>query len=174
MTVAHRLLNKIIFQNNISILYLYVFHNTGSSTSAFVIFLITSKNMIAPIMFHVSPITSNYLSSHIFSGDVETKVFTTRASIWIPTAYQVNWSWKSWPCHGKWVRGICIFGVGDLPWLHNRPELYANKLYADFQWLTYDCMEQFNIWKDVNQFSPKFSSGLLSKFGFCETFWTGD
>ena len=40
------------------------------------------------------------------------------------------------------MREICIFGVGDMPWLFNRPELFANKFHKDYQWLTYDCMEE--------------------------------
>ena len=76
------------------------------------------------------------------SGDPETKPFTARVSIWLPLAQQMNWSWKHWDCHGKWVREICIFGIGDLPWLQRRPELFANKFHSSFEWLAYDCMEQ--------------------------------
>ncbi|XP_076436586.1 N-acetyllactosaminide beta-1,6-N-acetylglucosaminyl-transferase-like [Babylonia areolata] len=66
-----------------------------------------------------------------------------------------NWgdNWKDvedrlnfcWPCHGKRVRSICIFGVGDLPSLTSRKELFANKFHADFQPLTVDCLEQW-LW----------------------------
>lgn len=77
-----------------------------------------------------------------YLGDPEAKTFTARASIWLPVANQVNWSWKPWNCQGKWVREICIFGIGDMPWLHHRPELFANKFFSDFEYLAYDCMEQ--------------------------------
>ena len=81
--------------------------------------------------------------SHIsFAGNPETKTFTARATIWAPIANQINWSWKNWDCQGKWVRAICIFGVGDLPWLAQRPELFANKFFQDFEWLAFDCMEE--------------------------------
>ena len=40
------------------------------------------------------------------------------------------------------MREICIFGLGDLPWLFRRPELFVNKFYADFEPLAYDCMEE--------------------------------
>jgi len=75
-------------------------------------------------------------------GDPETKPFTARASIWLPIAYQAQWSWTDWTCQGQWVREICIFGVGDLPWLYQRPELFVNKFYADREPLAYDCMEE--------------------------------
>ena len=53
-----------------------------------------------------------------------------------------NWnSWPfNWPCKGKIVRNICIFGVGDLPALNNRPELFANKFHLDFEAIAYQCM----------------------------------
>ena len=46
------------------------------------------------------------------------------------------------PCAGKTVRGICIFGVGDLKELGGRPEMFVNKFNADFEPLAYDCMEE--------------------------------
>ena len=76
------------------------------------------------------------------TGDPETKPFTARASIWLPIADQAQWSWTDWPCQGQWVREICIFGVGDLPWLYRRPELFVNKFYADHESLAYDCVEE--------------------------------
>jgi len=76
------------------------------------------------------------------SGDPETKPFTARASIWLPIAYQAQWSWSEWACQGQWVREICIFGVGDLPWLYRRPELFVNKFYASRESIAYDCMEE--------------------------------
>lgn len=75
-------------------------------------------------------------------GDPQFKPFMARASIWSEEAAQVNWSEKKWECHGKWVRMVCIFGVGDLQWLYHRPELFFNKFHADFEWLAYDCMEE--------------------------------
>ena len=58
-----------------------------------------------------------------------------------------NWLYGrifNWPCHGKRVSGICIFGVGDLPLLSSRPELFANKFYIDYEPLALDCMEQLH------------------------------
>ena len=55
-----------------------------------------------------------------------------------------NWE-DDWPCHGKYVRGICIFGVGDLPLLATREELFANKFHEDFHPETLDCLEEMLI-----------------------------
>ena len=85
------------------------------------------------------------------TGDPETKAFTARASIWLPISYQAQWSWEHWSCHGKWVREICIFGVGDLPWLYRRPELFVNKFYAEHEPLAYDCMEELIYNRTVMQ-----------------------
>ena len=49
-----------------------------------------------------------------------------------------------WPCYGKYVRWICIFGVVDLPLLYSRPELFANKLHANYQPATLNCLEEWH------------------------------
>ena len=86
------------------------------------------------------------------AGDPETKAFTARASIWLPISYQAEWSWKHWSCQGRWVREICIFGVGDLPWLYRRPELFVNKFHADDgEPLAYDCLEELIYNRTVMQ-----------------------
>ena len=54
----------------------------------------------------------------------------------------VIWSWKSVKCHGHYVRGICIFGSGDLPWLVNKNELIANKFDIDHDHIVLDCLEE--------------------------------
>jgi len=59
----------------------------------------------------------------------------------------VNWGEER--CHGKAVRGVCVFGVADLPTLTSRQELFANKLYEDFQPLTLDCLEAWIRHKEV-------------------------
>ena len=52
-----------------------------------------------------------------------------------------NWE-NDWPCQGKDVRNICVFGVGDLPYLATREELFANKFNLDFQPATLGCLEE--------------------------------
>ena len=51
-------------------------------------------------------------------------------------------NWGSYPCAGKLSNWICIFGVGDLPLLASRKELFANKFHSDFQTAAYACMEE--------------------------------
>ncbi|OAF69164.1 hypothetical protein A3Q56_03113 [Intoshia linei] len=46
-------------------------------------------------------------------------------------------------CHGKIVRGLCIFGIGDLHWLINRRELFVNKFHLTYQSLALDCLEMW-------------------------------
>ncbi|XP_076075973.1 beta-1,3-galactosyl-O-glycosyl-glycoprotein beta-1,6-N-acetylglucosaminyltransferase-like [Mytilus galloprovincialis] len=46
-------------------------------------------------------------------------------------------------CRGKFVRNICIYGVGDLNELISRKELFANKFYPDYQYLALDCLEEY-------------------------------
>nr|XP_034333292.1 beta-1,3-galactosyl-O-glycosyl-glycoprotein beta-1,6-N-acetylglucosaminyltransferase [Crassostrea gigas] len=51
-------------------------------------------------------------------------------------------NWNSWPCGGKYVRSICIFGIEDLARLARRPEFFANKFHSNYQGHTLLCMDQ--------------------------------
>ncbi|KAM9285958.1 N-acetyllactosaminide beta-1,6-N-acetylglucosaminyl-transferase [Cariama cristata] len=44
-------------------------------------------------------------------------------------------------CHGHYVRGICIYGTGDLKWLFNSTCLFANKFELKTYPLTVECLE---------------------------------
>ncbi|KAL5005598.1 hypothetical protein ScPMuIL_016756 [Solemya velum] len=46
-------------------------------------------------------------------------------------------------CDGRFVRQVCVFGVGDLRRLVLKKELFANKFYLDFQPLALRCMEEW-------------------------------
>ncbi|KAL5018730.1 hypothetical protein ScPMuIL_004452 [Solemya velum] len=46
-------------------------------------------------------------------------------------------------CEGRFVRSVCVFGVGDLRRLVLKKELFANKFYLDFQPLALRCMEEW-------------------------------
>ncbi|XP_077979467.1 N-acetyllactosaminide beta-1,6-N-acetylglucosaminyl-transferase-like [Glandiceps talaboti] len=46
-------------------------------------------------------------------------------------------------CNGKTVRGVCVFGTGDLPWLVRQPHLFANKFNIDFDPLPTYCLEKY-------------------------------
>ncbi|XP_069119179.1 beta-1,3-galactosyl-O-glycosyl-glycoprotein beta-1,6-N-acetylglucosaminyltransferase-like [Argopecten irradians] len=63
----------------------------------------------------------------------------------------VNWlNWidgtdkfkSEFDCKGKFIHGICVFGVRDLPLIISRPELFVNKLYRYYQPYAFDCMEE--------------------------------
>ena len=45
-------------------------------------------------------------------------------------------------CRGNVVRGICVYGLEDIPWLAARRELAANKFHMTFHYLGYDCLEE--------------------------------
>ncbi|VDI10755.1 Hypothetical predicted protein [Mytilus galloprovincialis] len=77
--------------------------------------------------------------------DCKSNPFLTRFKNWGP-----NSSFFNWPCHGKVIRQICIFGVGDLPLLSKRPEMFANKFFLNYQPYTLKCLDQlmFNRTRD--------------------------
>jgi hypothetical protein len=47
-------------------------------------------------------------------------------------------------CHGKYIRDVCVFGVGDLAALSRRARthMFANKLHIDYQPAAYHCLMQ--------------------------------
>lgn len=56
-----------------------------------------------------------------------------------------HWLGMNYPgrqCAGQEVRGICVFAVGDVPWLAGRPELFANKFHLTYEYLGLDCLEE--------------------------------
>ena len=66
----------------------------------------------------------------------------------------VEWhaAYVSWggPCNGKFVRGICVFGVRDLQYLITKKSFFANKFYLDYQPFTLDCLEEWLYNKTFN------------------------
>jgi hypothetical protein len=54
----------------------------------------------------------------------------------------IVWSWDGLKCSGHYVRGICIYGPGDLPWLLSRSELFANKFDMERDPVVMDCLEE--------------------------------
>ncbi|XP_067660711.1 beta-1,3-galactosyl-O-glycosyl-glycoprotein beta-1,6-N-acetylglucosaminyltransferase-like [Haliotis asinina] len=75
-----------------------------------------------------------------YATDYDNKPYIARFKNWGPNAPERSFAW---PCHGKRVREICIFGVGDLPLLTTRRELFANKFYINYQSQTLDCLEEW-------------------------------
>jgi hypothetical protein len=60
-------------------------------------------------------------------------------------------------CYGKVVRGICITGVGDLPYIVKRKELFINKFYWNFEPLSLACWEELQFNRTVESSLPSFN-----------------
>ena len=45
-------------------------------------------------------------------------------------------------CQGKYVRALCVFGVGYLEYLHTQPYLFANKFFYSFDPVAIQCVEE--------------------------------
>jgi len=84
----------------------------------------------------------------------------------------------NWPCHGKRVRGICVFGVRDVPLLVQRKELFANKFHLAFHPLAQDCLEEwhFNRTRDKYLGRVGFDVRWYDQLGFTrnKVEWTND
>ncbi|XP_076444007.1 beta-1,3-galactosyl-O-glycosyl-glycoprotein beta-1,6-N-acetylglucosaminyltransferase-like [Babylonia areolata] len=86
-----------------------------------------------------------------------------------------NWGpyWKdgqgrtnfNWPCHGKRVRNICVFGLGDLPLLTSRKEMFANKFHREFEPVALDCLEEW-LW---NMTMDEYSGRIMFDTTFYRT-----
>jgi hypothetical protein len=61
--------------------------------------------------------------------------------------------WVAWggvtPCHGRWSRGTCVFGVQDLPALVSRPEFMINKFAVDLEPLAQECIARWIEYKSA-------------------------
>lgn len=55
------------------------------------------------------------------------------------------------------MRHICVIGIQDLPWAKDRPELFFNKLYIDFEPLTFECLEELMYNRTISGDSYEFS-----------------
>jgi hypothetical protein len=56
-------------------------------------------------------------------------------------------------CHGsRSFQGYCTFGIGDLPYLINRKELFAYRFRFDTDDIVLQCMEQWIYQQSKKQF----------------------
>lgn len=65
----------------------------------------------------------------------------------------VKWAWHEgsagsleavYPmCHGHHVRGICVYGAGDLQWLIKQHHLFANKFDVETDSMATYCLEKY-------------------------------
>ncbi|XP_072020594.1 N-acetyllactosaminide beta-1,6-N-acetylglucosaminyl-transferase-like [Amphiura filiformis] len=58
---------------------------------------------------------------------------------------------------GKYVRAICVFGVGYLEYLHRQPFLFANKFYYSYDPIAIQCLEEM---LDYRTWHPELSDQL--------------
>ena len=67
-------------------------------------------------------------------------------------------------CHGRYVHGVCVFGVRDLVNLVQRREFFANKFHADFEPLALDCLSAWLRRKELCP--PQFEHDFYSQLPF--------
>jgi len=80
-------------------------------------------------------------------------------------AVYVKWSSnKGTKCAGKYVRWVCILGVGDLHELMSRREFFVNKFHIEFQPLAFECAERW-LQRRVH-FPVKFDAGFYRSLSF--------
>lgn len=53
------------------------------------------------------------------------------------------------PCSGIHQRGICIYGIGDLPWILHNPHLFANKFDPKVDDNVLQCLEEYLRYKAI-------------------------
>lgn len=53
----------------------------------------------------------------------------------------INWEDDKLKCYGKYVRSVCVFGIGDLFWFGSRFQLIVNKFDYYFDYFVLDCLE---------------------------------
>jgi len=89
--------------------------------------------------------TLNYDTSLSVPGGYYGAAHIAHAYSYEPVIRAKHWqdeNYKPRECQGQLVRGICVFGVGDLAWLNTRREFFANKFYLTSHYLTLDCLEE--------------------------------
>ncbi|XP_064594616.1 beta-1,3-galactosyl-O-glycosyl-glycoprotein beta-1,6-N-acetylglucosaminyltransferase-like [Liolophura sinensis] len=57
-----------------------------------------------------------------------------------------------YPCEGKFVREVCVFGVRDLPMIILQPHLFVNKFHLDYQQFAQDCLEEWHFNRTRDEF----------------------
>nr|XP_039263934.1 beta-1,3-galactosyl-O-glycosyl-glycoprotein beta-1,6-N-acetylglucosaminyltransferase 3-like [Styela clava] len=64
-------------------------------------------------------------------------------------------------CEGRFVRGICVFGCGDLAWLITQKHLFANKFEPDVDILAIHCLENWVRNRTIDHSKIYFARGFL-------------
>lgn len=64
-------------------------------------------------------------------------------------------------CQGRFVRGVCVYGSGDLAWLINQKHLFANKFDPIVDYTAIHCLDQFLRNKTIEQSKAYLTQGYL-------------
>ncbi|XP_002732210.1 N-acetyllactosaminide beta-1,6-N-acetylglucosaminyl-transferase-like [Saccoglossus kowalevskii] len=88
-----------------------------------------------------------------YPGD--TKTIISRSKLW-------ESNFRNTACHGRSVRSICVFSLGDLPRLVQQPQLFVNKFDRRFDSLVIDCQEELlrHRTKHPVRFDPSYYNKL--------------
>lgn len=46
-------------------------------------------------------------------------------------------------CEGTHVRSVCVYGVGDLPWVLEQQQLFANKFDVNTDYIALHCLDHY-------------------------------
>ena len=64
-------------------------------------------------------------------------------------------------CEGRFVRGICVYGCGDLAWLVTQKHLFANKFDSEIDFIAIYCLEHWIRNKEITQSKKYIVDGYL-------------
>lgn len=54
-------------------------------------------------------------------------------------------------CRGRYIHGICVYAMGDIPWIMKANSMFANKFARDIDPEALDCLEQWHRIKVLKQ-----------------------
>ncbi|XP_050410603.1 beta-1,3-galactosyl-O-glycosyl-glycoprotein beta-1,6-N-acetylglucosaminyltransferase 3 [Patella vulgata] len=80
-----------------------------------------------------------------YKGNPDKKMYVTR---------HINWRQSFDRCYGEYVRGICVFGYGDLPLLKRKGHFGTNKFDLRKDPIAYSCMEELLSYRTQNPTPP--------------------
>jgi hypothetical protein len=115
----------------------------------------------------VLPVYESRLKGISFTGEPETDKFKN------PFLARYKKWYGMLPCGGRTVRGICVFGLTDLPVLARRPEFFANKFYLEEQPHTLLCLEKLHFNRTGDEFYQrlKFQTDYYQSLEFLKLFF---
>ncbi|XP_078672285.1 N-acetyllactosaminide beta-1,6-N-acetylglucosaminyl-transferase-like [Branchiostoma floridae x Branchiostoma belcheri] len=80
---------------------------------------------------------------------------------WSSTIRAIKWVYfegKQYPpCQGKYVRDVCVFGIGDLQWLTDCHHLFANKFDLNFDPVVLQCLQELLKLRGERPYDTRFT-----------------